>query len=162
MWENNTKHICTKIFPWIPKSDYQFDFSLYSFQCYNTCYTCEACNTMEQKPSNPKPWTKNLVFQGIHTFPFVKVHVYVYTTCIQWTCVYTRLGQGEPTYTTFSSLYVVWYVILCCLPAILWSLIWMSCLLKYFLEAAMHFIISINTTTMNSITSDISFVVSSS
>ena len=53
------------------------------------------------------PQTKNLVFQGMHTFPFVKVHVYVYATCGQLTYVYTQLGQGEHAYTSPSSFCVV-------------------------------------------------------
>jgi len=36
---------------------------------------------MDQYTMDQIPRTKNLAFQGIHAFPFVKVHVHVYTTC---------------------------------------------------------------------------------
>ena len=46
---------------------------------------------------------QNLVFQDIHAFHSVKVHVYVYTPFGLLTRVYTLLCQGEPVYTSLSS-----------------------------------------------------------
>ena len=53
------KHICTEIFPWIPNRDYQLDFSLYSFQCYNTyLYMPKHPIPWTEKPSRPIPCAK--------------------------------------------------------------------------------------------------------
>ena len=54
-------------------------------------------NTMDQNTMDQILWTKNLVFQGICAFPFVKVCVYIYATCIH------GLANGEPPYTSLSS-----------------------------------------------------------
>ena len=50
---------------------------------------------------------KLLVFQDIHTFPFVNMRVYVYGPFVQQTCVYMQLGQGEAVYTSLSSFFGV-------------------------------------------------------
>ena len=47
------------------------------------------------------PWySLTLIFHPIHTFPYVKVRVYVYAPFILLTCVYMLLGQSEPAYTS--------------------------------------------------------------
>ena len=137
-------------------------------------------NTMDQNHLGPIPWIKYL-----GSIPRTKYH-----RPIPW-IKYFGPKLSFPRYMCFSfpesacvrihnlhtvnlRVYAAWsmvnlhiplflhYVILCCLPAILWSFIWVSCPLNWFLEVSLYFIPSVNITIMHSVTSDISSVDSSS
>ena len=72
------------------------------------------------KYHGPNTTDQNHSFQHVHTFPSLKLCVYIYVPSIHRTCVYMLLCHSEPTYTS------LWSLILCSWPTALWSIIWVS------------------------------------